>query len=109
MQSSNYKKTKIEYRGNWKTVRGRILKRDNYECQIGLPGCTITAQTVDHITPIAWGGDPRDPYNLRAACTHCNAQLSVIAKKYKPRNTDTQPATKPANNDSRLEQPSRDW
>lgn len=93
MHSSNYKRTKPEYRGNWKTVRARILKRDNYECQIGLPGCTLQAGTVDHIVPLAWGGDPRDESNLRAACVHCNAQLAAVAKKYKPRSATTRQRT----------------
>jgi len=47
MRSNNYKPTKPVYQGPWKTVRRRILERDNHTCQIGLPGCTIKENNVD--------------------------------------------------------------
>lgn len=56
----------------WQRTRRHILERDNYRCQIQLPGCTILATEVDHIQPLARGGPPLDPANLRAACRHCN-------------------------------------
>ena len=37
------------------------------------PTCTGTATTVDHIVPIAEGGDDH-PGNLRAACVPCNGR-----------------------------------
>jgi 5-methylcytosine-specific restriction endonuclease McrA len=37
------------------------------------PRCTRFATTVDHIIPIADGGDMYDPTNLRAACHRCNS------------------------------------
>ena len=52
-------------------LRKLVLRRDNYECQIRLPGCLGTANTVDHIHPKAWGG-LATPGNLRAACKPCN-------------------------------------
>lgn len=109
MHSGNYKRAKPEYRGNWGSVRKKILKRDNHECQIGLPGCTLTATTVDHIIPLAWGGDPRDPSNLRAACSHCNLELSHIAKKHKPRKTSTRPTGDPSTPAVTSNLPSREW
>jgi 5-methylcytosine-specific restriction enzyme A len=57
----------------WRTLRLRILHRDGYQCQINGPGCTHTADQVDHIVRLSEGGAKYDPRNLRAACTHCNA------------------------------------
>lgn len=52
-------------------IRKQVLIRDNYECQIRGDGCLLTANTVDHIHPKAWGGRAT-PDNLRAACKPCN-------------------------------------
>lgn len=52
-------------------IRKAVLIRDNYECQIRGPNCTVTATSVDHIHPKAWGGTAH-PSNLRAACKACN-------------------------------------
>lgn len=60
----------------WRTFRAFILSRDNYRCQIRLPGCTTHAPLagghVDHITPLSRGGAKYDPGNARAACPSCN-------------------------------------
>lgn len=65
----------------WRTFRAGILRRDHYLCQIRRPGCTINASLdgghVDHITPLAMGGDKYDPANARAACEHCNTGRRV--------------------------------
>jgi len=47
-------------------------------CQLRLPGCTIYADTADHVTPLAAGGSRRGP--LQPACKHCNSkkQASLI-------------------------------
>lgn len=55
-----------------KGLRQAILERDNHLCQIRLPGCTMTADTVDHIRPVSQGGAWFEPTNLRAACRWCN-------------------------------------
>ena len=88
MHSGTYKQPKPVYRGKWQTVRKRILERDNHTCQIGLPGCTVHANTVDHITPVSWGGSWYDQDNLRAACKHCNSVLGTVAQKHAPRPAD---------------------
>lgn len=74
------------YGGKWHAIRKRVLERDNHQCQIGLPLiCNGTANTADHITPIAWGGAWWDMANLRAACTPCNQHLGRIARNHTPR------------------------
>lgn len=88
MRSGNYKQKKPVYGGKWQTVRKRILERDAHTCQIALPGCTVHANTVDHITPVAWGGSWYDADNLRAACAHCNGILATVAQKHAPRATE---------------------
>lgn len=61
----------------WQAVRKRVLKRDDYECQLRYPCCLGRANTADHVIPVSrlprW--DPRlfDENNLRAACIPCNS------------------------------------
>lgn len=88
MRSGNYKPAKPVYGGAWPRVRRTILARDNHTCQICLPGCTVTATTVDHIQPVALGGAWYDPDNLRAACTHCNGELAKITQRVTQRRSD---------------------
>jgi len=68
--------TSIYGTSKWRRVRLEILTRDSYVCQIHLPGvCSLRASMVDHIVPIAEGGEPYDVTNLRAACGPCNSRL----------------------------------
>jgi 5-methylcytosine-specific restriction endonuclease McrA len=74
----------------WQRVRKLVLERDAYRCQIGIKGCTVTATVVDHIVPLAAGGEPLDPSNLRAACRSCNgsrhaegaASIKVVRSRF---------------------------
>lgn len=59
--------------GRWKRVRLDVLARDGYVCMIRGPRCTRVATAVDHVIPLAHGGEPFDPLNLRAACAACNS------------------------------------
>jgi 5-methylcytosine-specific restriction endonuclease McrA len=63
---------KPQYDGPWKKVRLKVLERDDYRCQIRAAGCTQEAQEVDHILPVAMGGDWYAEENLRASCSRCN-------------------------------------
>ena len=49
-----------------------MLDRDHHTCRIALPGCTVQADSVDHIVPLSEGGARLDPRNLRASCRYCN-------------------------------------
>ena len=60
--------------------RLKVLRRDNYECQIHGEGCLGVATTVDHIHPKAWGGT-EDESNLRAACKVCNGRKGARAAR----------------------------
>lgn len=60
------------YDRTWQRLRLVILRRDGYLCQIQGRGCTIRADTVDHIVGLDRGGARLDPANLQAACMHCN-------------------------------------
>lgn len=57
----------------WRQLRLYVLNRDGHTCQIQAEGCTIKAESVDHIRGLAQGGAPLDPNNCRAACFHCNS------------------------------------
>ena len=83
MRSGRYRKAHPVYSGPWQRIRREILARDSHTCQVNLPGCTRHATTVDHITPISWGGEWYDPANLRAACAPCNTALGALAKQGK--------------------------
>lgn len=52
-------------------VRAGVLRRDNWECQIRMPGCLGTANEVDHIVAKVFGGRGTAD-NLQAACRPCN-------------------------------------
>lgn len=60
-----------------KRVRFEVLKRDRFRCTYcGLPAPeTGAGLTVDHVVPVALGGDDA-PTNLVAACRDCNAGKS---------------------------------
>ena len=68
--------TNIYNTAKWRRIREVVLLRDSYTCQIHLPKvCGRRATMVDHIVPIAEGGEPFDELNLRAACGPCNSRL----------------------------------
>lgn len=60
------------YDHNWAKIRLQVLERDRHVCQIALTGCTVQADSVDHIVPLSEGGARLDPRNLRASCRFCN-------------------------------------
>jgi 5-methylcytosine-specific restriction endonuclease McrA len=58
-----------------RAFRKQILARDHHRCQVGLPGCAISANTVDHIQALSLGGAALDPRNARACCSSCNSSM----------------------------------
>lgn len=56
----------------WKRLRLVVLERDDHTCQIRGVRCTLKATHVDHVIPLALGGDAYNLDNLRAACAQCN-------------------------------------
>ena len=54
---------------DYKRVRLQVLARDGYVCYY----CGHDATTVDHVIPIAKGGDPISHDNMVAACRRCNS------------------------------------
>jgi 5-methylcytosine-specific restriction protein A len=55
----------------WRAVRQFVLIRDGFLCQLRLPGCSVAANTVDHIIEVTAGGSDQ-PINLRAVCPACH-------------------------------------
>ncbi len=72
----------------WREFRASILLRDKYTCRVAGPKCAIEAPLkggqVDHIIPLANGGQKYDPDNARAACQTCNTGRRVSAGQYEP-------------------------
>lgn len=56
----------------WKQIRARHLKREPLCRTCYAQGRVTAANTVDHITPIREGGNPRDPDNLQSQCGTCH-------------------------------------
>lgn len=56
----------------WFRIREAILRRDGYQCQLQLGGCSSAASEVDHRVH----GDNHDPSNLQAACSSCHRKKS---------------------------------
>lgn len=75
-------------------ARLAIFARDGNRCAIGMEGCTVTPTDLDHIIPLSLGGEPFDPTNLRAACSHCNSARSNPQSRHQRRER---------------QRPSRDW
>lgn len=64
----------------WPAVRFRILMRDGYRCV----RCDGTEKLeVDHIIPIAHGGDEFDPDNCRTLCHRCH--VVVTREQFPPK------------------------
>jgi len=59
-----------------KGTRFDIFKRDNFTCQYCGAQPPDTVLHVDHITPVASGGD-NDPMNLVTSCDACNLGKST--------------------------------
>jgi 5-methylcytosine-specific restriction endonuclease McrA len=57
---------------DWKEIRRKAFKRDNYTCvKCGKKDCA-SALIGDHIIPIACGGDEFDLDNVQTLCWDCN-------------------------------------
>ena len=57
---------------DWRRLRPWILDRDRRECQVRGPRCVGYAAEVDHVVPVAEGGEFWAVSNLRASCAPCN-------------------------------------
>lgn len=59
-----------------KRLRFEILRRDNHTCRYCGASAPEVKLTVDHVTPVALGGND-DPCNLVTACVDCNSGKSA--------------------------------
>jgi len=57
----------------WTQVRLSILYRDKFICHYCSKFLVGKDATVDHIVPLAHGGERLDPSNLVASCRTCNS------------------------------------
>jgi 5-methylcytosine-specific restriction endonuclease McrA len=65
---------KRRWRGKY-GLRLKVLLRDDYLCQLQLPGCTLTATTV-HIAPLLRGNhDPATLDTCISACRRCHGRI----------------------------------
>ena len=61
-----------------KRVRFEVLRRDEHTCQYCGSRAPDVVLHVDHVMPVALGGDDK-PNNLVAACSSCNSGKASIA------------------------------
>jgi 5-methylcytosine-specific restriction enzyme A len=66
----------------WRRLRLQVLKRDDYQCRMRLPGCTGEADQVDHVLNVARGGNPYDEENCRSVCRQCHQVKSSQEAAY---------------------------
>jgi 5-methylcytosine-specific restriction protein A len=70
----------------WRKLRKRILARDRFcRCPLtnchGEGDCMHVSKAADHIVPMAQGGAPFDPKNLRGVCTPCHTRIGVFEQR----------------------------
>lgn len=63
-------------RTSWKALRAKALQRDEHQCQIRGPRCTVTATQVDHVQPTYRGGADELP-NLQSVCAPCHNEKTA--------------------------------
>ena len=59
----------------WKSIRQRVLERDNYTCQNPQCGFRSKANQVHHIHYRSWLKEEEDYNSLITLCAHCHATL----------------------------------
>lgn len=74
---TRWQKFRLWIMGQWK-LQGRD------ECEIKGKKCTIIVEQVDHITPLAMGGEKYDPLNCRPSCATCNTGRRNADSEYEP-------------------------
>ena len=80
VRSSAMAQARVYDSTSWRRLRLQVLKRDNYQCQVRLAGCTVVATSVDHIRPVHLCPElGLELFNCRSACGHCN---SVLGARY---------------------------
>lgn len=74
----------------WKRIRKKILRRDNYECQLcKLDGTVTKGNTVHHIKHLGAFPDlALIESNLVTVCKNCHNKLHPEKMKIKPVKTD---------------------
>ncbi len=81
----------------WRRFRAGILRLDlpaerRPRCALQYPGvCTSVATSVDHIRPLALGGEKYDPANCRPSCKPCNTKRGKGIERHDP---EPQPITR---------------
>lgn len=53
-----------------------MLQRDDHRCTVGLSGCYVVADQVDHVVQVADGGS-NEKSNLRTVCNACHRKLTA--------------------------------
>jgi 5-methylcytosine-specific restriction endonuclease McrA len=65
----------------WRRLREAVFRRDGHVCY----RCGRWAGTIDHVIPLALGGD-HSLSNLRPACQRCNSSTGAsLGNKLQPR------------------------
>lgn len=72
------------YPKGWSKIRREFISRHPLCRNCELFGQIELAQEVDHIKPLAKGGDPSDEKNLQPLCRACHRRKTAQDNKYQP-------------------------
>lgn len=78
----------------YRKLRRFVLARDNYLCQLHLPGCTTTATQMHHLDGVR-AGKVCPPNRAAAACANCNIREGDPTRTTRPGKPPPDPAPNP--------------
>lgn len=78
-----------------RTLRSKILLRDGGKCHYCRRELSVAQCTLDHVKPLAVGGDRYSESNLVAACKRCNNKKGHRTYEQFVRDPDNREANQP--------------
>jgi hypothetical protein len=72
------------YPKNWTKIRKEFISKHPLCRSCELFGTIALACEVDHIKPLAKGGEPADENNLQSLCRPCHVRKTAADNKYAP-------------------------
>jgi 5-methylcytosine-specific restriction endonuclease McrA len=77
----------------WEIKRRRVLERDRWICQAGLPVCDVTAEQVHHLTYRHWRNEPL--FDLISVCHSCHEAITEMDRAARPPESQLKPRPVP--------------
>lgn len=75
----------------WRALRDQVV-REEPECRLQLPGCTVTSTTADHVQHVKTHPElAMERTNLRGSCAPCNLKRNAKHDDQLPLGTRPRP------------------